>query len=49
MTSDSKPYSGDQRDGAPLPAGGPNPPRAPEPEAAALPWVKAWPRMPGGA
>ncbi|WP_139284291.1 ABC transporter permease subunit [Salinicola sp. MIT1003] len=37
MTSDSKPYSGERRDGAPLPAGGPNPPRAPEPEAAAAP------------
>lgn len=32
MTSESKPYSGEQPDGAPLPAGGPNPPRSPDPE-----------------
>ncbi|NRB57931.1 MAG: ABC transporter permease subunit [Salinicola sp.] len=37
MTSESKPYSGEQRDGAPLPAGGPNPPRAPEPGSVAAP------------
>ena len=32
MTSESKPYSGEQPHGAPLPAGGPNPPRSPDPE-----------------
>ncbi|WP_303856910.1 ABC transporter permease [Salinicola salarius] len=32
MTSESKPYSGKQPDGTPLPAGGPNPPRSPDPE-----------------
>lgn len=37
MTSESKPYSGEQSHGAPLPAGGPNPPRAQEPEAGAAP------------
>ncbi|WP_110686164.1 ABC transporter permease subunit [Salinicola aestuarinus] len=35
MTSDSKPYSGEQANAAPLPAGGPNPPRSPEPETSA--------------
>ncbi|MDF3920465.1 ABC transporter permease subunit [Salinicola sp. LHM] len=37
MTSESKPYSGEQPDGAPLPAGGPNPPRSPDPKAGAAP------------
>ncbi|WP_110667111.1 ABC transporter permease subunit [Salinicola halophilus] len=37
MTSDSKPYSGEQSNAAPLPAGGPNPPRSPDPEPDALP------------